>query len=96
MNLRVGEEATVECVADGLPKPSVKWITPSGRSIEGEVLDLGKIIGSEKQHHGGGRSHHGNQQQHHSGGGLSFECVAENGVGEALRKTVTVSYNGKC
>lgn len=94
MNLRVGEEATVECVADGLPKPSVKWITPSGRSIEGEVLDLGKIIGSEKQHHGGGggRSHHGNQ--HHSG--LSFECVAENGVGEALRKTVTVSYNGKC
>lgn len=78
VNLRMGEEYSVECVADGLPKPNVKWISPSGKVIEGEVLDLGKVIANEKQ---GGQT-------------LSYECVADNQVGDALRKSITISYNG--
>ncbi|KAJ6222590.1 hypothetical protein RDWZM_001135, partial [Blomia tropicalis] len=29
VNLRIGEDYSVECLADGLPKPAIKWITPS-------------------------------------------------------------------
>lgn len=79
VNLRIGEDYSVECLADGLPKPTIKWITPSGKTIESEVLDLGKLIKSEK---------HGRQT-------LSYECVADNGIGDALRKSITISYNGK-
>lgn len=79
MNLRLGEEYSVECIADGLPKPNIKWISPSGKVIEGEVLDLGKVIANEKP---GGQT-------------LSYECVADNQVGDALRKSITISYNGK-
>lgn len=77
VNLRMGEEYSVECVADGLPKPNIKWISSSGKIIEGEVLDLGKIIGNEKQ----------------ASQTLAFECVADNQVGDALRKSITISYN---
>ena len=79
MNLRIGEDYSVECLADGLPKPAIKWVTPSGKTIDGEILDLGKLIKNEK-----------NGQQT-----LSFECVADNGIGDALRKSITISYNGK-
>lgn len=79
MNLRMGEDYSVECVADGLPKPAVKWITPSGKTVDGEVLDLGKLIRHEKS---------GRQAS-------TYECIADNGIGDALRKTITISYNGK-
>lgn len=75
----MGEEYSVECLADGLPKPKIKWITPSGNTIENEVLDLSKLIKNEKN---------GRQT-------LQYECIADNGIGDALRKTITVSYNGK-
>nr|XP_046910785.1 Down syndrome cell adhesion molecule homolog isoform X4 [Dermatophagoides farinae] len=77
VNLRMGEEYSVECLADGLPKPKIKWITPSGKTIENEILDLSKLIKNEKN---------GRQT-------LTFECVADNGIGEALRKSITISYN---
>jgi len=66
-------------LADGLPKPSIKWVTPTGKTIEGEVLDLGKLIKHEKN---------GRQTQ-------TYECIADNGIGDALRKSITISYNGK-
>ncbi|OTF83949.1 cell adhesion molecule-like protein, partial [Euroglyphus maynei] len=77
VNLRMGEEYSVECLADGLPKPKIKWITPSGKTIENEVLDLSKLIKNEKN---------GRQT-------LTFECVASNDIGEPLRKSITISYN---
>ncbi|XP_075676407.1 cell adhesion molecule Dscam1-like isoform X2 [Dermatophagoides pteronyssinus] len=77
VNLRMGEEYSVECLADGLPKPKIKWLTPSGKTIENEILDLSKLIKNEKN---------GRQT-------LTFECVADNGIGEALRKSITISYN---
>ncbi|XP_075586172.1 cell adhesion molecule Dscam1-like isoform X1 [Dermatophagoides farinae] len=77
VNLRMGEEYSVECLADGLPKPKINWITPSGKTIENEILDLSKLIKNEKN---------GRQT-------LTFECVADNGIGEALRKSITISYN---
>ena len=75
----MGEEYSVECLADGLPKPKINWITPSGKTVENEILDLSKLIKNEKN---------GRQT-------LTFECVADNGIGEALRKSITISYNGK-
>lgn len=79
VNIRAGEEYSVECLADGLPKPKITWNTPSGKRIDNEVLNLNQLIKSEKN---------GRQS-------LQFECVADNGIGDALRKTITVSYNGK-
>ena len=51
----------------------------TGKSIEGEVLDLGKLIKNEKN---------GRQTQ-------TYECIADNGIGDALRKSITISYNGE-
>ena len=51
----------------------------SGKTIENEVLDLGKLIKNEKN---------GRQT-------LTYECVADNGIGDALRKSITISYNGE-
>lgn len=50
-----------------------------GKTIESEVLDLGKLIGNDKS----------NRQA------STYECVADNGVGDALRKRITISFNGK-
>ena len=73
----------MECAADGQPKPTIKWITPSGRTIEGETLDLGKVL-EKGSSSGEGKS-----------ASSTYQCVAENGVGEALRKSITISFNGK-
>lgn len=88
MNLRLGGDhslgaSIVECAADGQPKPTIKWITPSGRTVEGETLDLGKVL-EKGSSSGEGKS-----------ASSTYQCVAENGVGEALRKSITISFNGK-
>ena len=74
--MRIGEEYSLECLADGVPRPKIKWIGPNGRSIDSEVLDLSK----EMRHNPIGAS-------------VQYECVAENGINDPLRKTITVSYN---
>ena len=56
-----------------------QWEIVSGKTIENEVLDLGKLIKNEKN---------GRQT-------LTYECVADNGIGDALRKSITISYNGE-
>ena len=63
----------LECRADGSPKPTVKWITAKGATIESEYLDIHK---------------------YRTGNVDSYECVADNGVGEPLKKTVKVSFMG--
>ena len=74
MHTNKNEGGTVECKADGSPKPNIKWITAKGITIESEYLDVNK---------------------YRSGNLDSYECIADNGVGEALRKTIKVSFMGK-
>lgn len=68
------EGGKVECKADGSPKPTIKWITSKGVTIESEYLDVNK---------------------YRSGNIDNYECVADNGVGEPLRKAIKVSFMGK-
>ncbi len=89
-----GEDIRLECIADGLPKPRVKWISSkgitnySGRfhnflnfafSNSGNIIE-NEIIDLSKL------SLKGNE---------SFECVADNGIGDLLRKVITIYFSGK-
>ncbi|KAF7493498.1 Down syndrome cell adhesion molecule -like protein [Sarcoptes scabiei] len=65
------ERYRLECKADGSPKPTIKWITSKGITIESEYLDVDKYRTANID---------------------SYECVADNGVGEPLRKAVKVSF----
>jgi len=33
MRVNAGEDLTIECKADGLPKPTIKWISSKGYSF---------------------------------------------------------------
>ncbi|KAJ6223718.1 hypothetical protein RDWZM_002263 [Blomia tropicalis] len=65
------ESKNIQCQADGSPKPTIKWITSKGVTIESEKLDVNRFRTSNVD---------------------SYECVADNGVGEPLRKTIKVSF----
>lgn len=68
------ESKNIQCQADGSPKPTIKWITSKGVTIESEKLDVNRFRTSNVD---------------------SYECVADNGVGEPLRKTIKVSFMSK-
>lgn len=74
MHTNRNEGGKLECRADGSPKPTIKWITSKGISIESEYLDVNK---------------------YRSGNIDTYECVADNGVGEPLRKSIKVSFMGR-
>ncbi|KAH9528840.1 hypothetical protein DERF_002756 [Dermatophagoides farinae] len=61
------ENVRMECKADGSPKPTIKWITSKGITIESEYLDVNKYRTANVD---------------------TYECVADNGVGEPLRKSI--------
>ncbi|XP_075680880.1 cell adhesion molecule Dscam1-like isoform X4 [Dermatophagoides pteronyssinus] len=65
------ESFRLECKADGSPKPTIKWITSKGITIESEYLDVNKYRTANVD---------------------SYECLADNGVGEPLRKSIKVSF----
>lgn len=65
------ENVRMECKADGSPKPTIKWITSKGITIESEYLDVNKYRTANVD---------------------TYECVADNGVGEPLRKSIKVSF----
>lgn len=73
MHTNRNEARKLECKADGSPKPSIKWITSKGITVESEYLDVNKYRSANID---------------------SYECIADNGVGEALRKVIKVSFMG--
>ncbi|KAI1290169.1 Hemicentin-1 [Halotydeus destructor] len=73
----VGHDISLECSADGLPVPTIRWF----RIMESNKIEIFK----------------GNQMrlspvtQEDVG---TYECVADNGIDEPLRKTIKVTVNG--
>ncbi|XP_054156620.1 cell adhesion molecule DSCAML1-like isoform X1 [Oppia nitens] len=72
IRVKSGDDVVVECIADGLPKPTVKWISSKGKVIPGEVLNLANFkVGSSE----------------------AYECIADNGIGDSLKKSINVFFS---
>ncbi|CAG2114160.1 unnamed protein product, partial [Medioppia subpectinata] len=72
IRVKAGDDVVVECLADGLPKPTVKWISSKGKVTTGEVLNLANFRTASSE---------------------TYECIADNGIGDSLRKTINVFFS---
>ena len=72
-------DVTLECIADGEPKPNITWTRVYANGSESGVLGTGNQFVLETN-----RNNHG-----------TYRCTAYNGIGTAPNRTVEVDVNCK-
>ncbi|GFU56062.1 down syndrome cell adhesion molecule, partial [Nephila pilipes] len=78
-----GSDLRIDCSATGIPQPKLQWKKISPESSESTVL----VDGGRHRTLGNGSMV---LLDVHSDDGGEYECIASNGIGDSIKKTVTV------
>jgi len=92
MQIDAKKDISIECRAEGEPKPRITWINAEGiayailskLSLEFNLFKLGKRIDKEIL-----KISQTNTNK------IILTCIADNGIDDVLRKTITVLVSGK-